>query len=68
MKYLIASGLSGLLFLGMHSPTMTANFWQKVLHNKEETKDKKKREYKLNNIIWAIGTIIIFAVAFFGEL
>ena len=67
MKYLIATGLSGLLFLGMHGTTYTSNYWHKVLFNNEDTKEKKKKEFKINTILWAIGTVIIFVVAVFNE-
>ena len=67
MKYFIAIGISGLLFLGLHGTSFTSNYWHKVLFNYEDTKEKKKKEFKINTILWAIGTIIIFIVAVFSE-
>ena len=62
MKYLIAAGISGFLFLGLHSPTISSNYWHKLLFNKEDTKEQKKREFKVITIIWAIATVIIFLI------
>jgi len=62
MRYLLALILSGMLFLGINGPSMEVHFWRKVINKKEVTKEQKKKEFKLNRIIWAIGTIIIFAV------
>jgi len=66
MKYLAASGLSAMFFLGIISPTVDANFWQKLLYKREDTKEQKKKEYKITIIIWALFTIVVFVfVTFF---
>ena len=60
MKYLYAVGFSLFLLLGMMSPTITHNFGQKFLYNKEIPKEKKKKEYRLNLILWVILTVAVF--------
>jgi len=60
MKYLLPSILSGMLFLGINGPSMEVHFWRKVINKKEATKEQKKREFRINTIIWAIGTIVLF--------
>ena len=68
MKYIIAAILSGALFLGLHSPAITINSWDKVLYNREKPKEKRKREFKIITIIWAILTVAMFVyVAFFVD-
>jgi len=68
MKYLLALALSGMIFLGMIGPPITIRFWHKLLYNKEETKEQKKRDYKIGIAIWAVLTISLFIyVAFFVD-
>lgn len=65
MKYLGALAISAMLFLGMVSPSMNINFWHKLLYNKEETKEKKKKDFKISIIIWAILTAALFIFVIF---
>ena len=65
MKYLAAAGLSAMLFLGLNRPTLDINFWHKLLYNKEDTREQKKKEFNINAIIWAAATIVIFVFIIF---
>ena len=65
MKYLAASGLSALFYLAINGPSIEVNIWQKLLYNKETPKEKRKKEYKRNIIIWAVFTIVMFVFVVF---
>ncbi|MDR3288340.1 MAG: hypothetical protein LBT22_02815 [Peptococcaceae bacterium] len=68
MKYFQVLALSAMLFLGLISPSIGVNFWQKLLYNQEDTKEQKKKDFKISIILWAIGTIAMFVFAIiFGK-
>jgi uncharacterized membrane protein SpoIIM required for sporulation len=68
VKYFQVLALSAMLFLGLISPSIGVNFWQKLLYNQEDTKEQKKKDFKISIILWAIGTIAMFVFAIiFGK-
>ena len=68
MKYLAASVISAMVFFAMFTPAINVNFWQKLLYNKEDAKEKKKKEYKAYIIIWAVFTVVEFIyITFFYD-
>ena|GEM_PF-5098727 len=65
MKYLIALALSAIMFLCFLSPVIGIRVWHKILYDKEDTPEQKKKDFKRCVILWAIGTIIILVLTIF---
>ena len=62
-NFLIVFFLSLMLFLALVTPAIDINFWQKLLYKKEVSPEKKKKDFKICMIIWAIGTLILIIFA-----
>jgi hypothetical protein len=65
IKYIGALVISVLFLLGLVGPSMTIDFWHKMLYGKEESKEKKKKDYKLVFILWGVLTISLFVFVIF---
>ena len=67
-NFLIVFVLSLMLFLGLVRPSIDSNFWQKLLYKKEDSPEKKRKDFKMCIILWAIGTLIlIIFVAIYAD-
>ena len=68
IKYLMALVISAMFFIGMIAPSISINFWHKLLYDKVDTKKQKKKDFKISLVIWSIFTIALFIyVVFFVD-
>ncbi len=60
MKYIGALVISTMLFLGLIGPSLSIDFWHKLLYNKSTAKAKKKKDFRVVMIIWIALTLALF--------
>ena len=67
-RLFIIIGFSAVLYLALVSPSITIDFWQKVLHKKEPSKESKNKDRVIMLILWALLTgVLAFVVFAFWE-
>ena len=67
-RLFIIIGFSAVLYLALVSPSITIDFWKKVLHKKEPSKESKNKDCVILLILWALLTgVLAFVVFAFWE-